>query len=221
MSDIKTLHKTARTLILNLRDGLEQLERSENAPHYAVATGLSRQLQQKLSDLQKLSSQMESIWRMQVVKESAAKRDIWKRKVEQVSEETDALRMALDKHTGRQHRKQVEDQQRQELLSGSRSAADYAMQRDADSQGMSYVDNSKRVLEEAFQTGTAVLQNMSGQRERLKAAKTKALDVINSLGLSDSLLRVIERRQKMDKYITYGGMAAVVILLVLLWRWLK
>ena len=65
-------------------------------------------------------------------------------------------------------RKQVDDQQRQELLSGSRSAADYAMQRDADSQGMSYVDNSKRVLEEAFQTGTAVLQNMSGQRERLK-----------------------------------------------------
>lgn len=62
----------------------------------------------------------------------------------------------------------MEDQQRQELLSGSRSAADYAMQRDADSQGMSYVDNSKRVLEEAFQTGTAVLQNMSGQRERLK-----------------------------------------------------
>ena len=104
MSDIKTLHKTARTLILNLRDGLEQLERSENvsddyaslqcswrnrrfsvniwtiqAPHYGVATGLSRQLQQKLSDLQKISSQMESIWRMQVVKESAAKRDIWKR----------------------------------------------------------------------------------------------------------------------------------------------
>lgn len=30
MSDIKSLHKTARTLILNLRDGLEQLERSEN-----------------------------------------------------------------------------------------------------------------------------------------------------------------------------------------------
>ncbi len=109
MSDIKSLHKTARTLILNLRDGLEQLERSENvsdlvtysaqtgllaskaatvmhnrlcteqAPHYGVATGLSRQLQQKLFDLQKISSQMESIWRMQVVKESTAKRDIWKR----------------------------------------------------------------------------------------------------------------------------------------------
>ncbi|KAL0055429.1 hypothetical protein WJX82_000376 [Trebouxia sp. C0006] len=189
MSDIKSLHKTARTLILNLRDGLEQLERSENAPHYGVATGLSRQLQQK--------------------------------KVEQVSEETDSLRVALDKHTGRQNRKQVEEQQRQELLHRSSGATDYAAQRDADSQGMSYVNNSKRTLEEAFQTGTAVLTNMSGQRERLKAAKTKALDVINSLGLSDSLLRVIERRQKMDKWTTYGGMVVVIVFLILLWRWLK
>ena len=127
----------------------------------------------------------------------------------------------------------MEEQQRQELLSGSRTAAEYAMQSEADAQGMSYVDNSKRVIEEAFQTGTAVLQNMTGQRERLKvlclwcldghgvsaiaftectflqAAKTKALDVINSLGLSDSLLRVIEQRQKMDKYITYGGMVSI------------
>ena len=36
MSDIKTLHKTARTLILNLRDGLEQLERSENVSDLAI-----------------------------------------------------------------------------------------------------------------------------------------------------------------------------------------
>lgn len=36
MSDIKSLHKTARTLILNLRDGLEQLERSENVGDHAA-----------------------------------------------------------------------------------------------------------------------------------------------------------------------------------------
>lgn len=43
MSDIKSLHKTARTLILNLRDGLEQLERSENVSDlvaYIAQTGL-------------------------------------------------------------------------------------------------------------------------------------------------------------------------------------
>ena len=71
-------------------------------------------------------------------------------------------------------RKQVEEQQRQELLHRSNGAIDYAAQRDADSQGMSYVNNSKRTLEEAFQTGTAVLQNMSGQRERLKVCHVAA-----------------------------------------------
>ena len=65
-------------------------------------------------------------------------------------------------------RKQVEEQQRQELLQRSHGAVDYMSKRDADSQSMSYLDNSRRVVEEAFQTGTAVLQNMSGQRERLK-----------------------------------------------------
>ncbi len=39
---------------------------------------------------------------------------------------------------------------------------------------MSYVNNSKRTLEEAFQTGTAVLTNMSGQRERLKVCSVAA-----------------------------------------------
>jgi len=68
----------------------------------------------------------------------------------------------------------VEEQQRQELLHRSSGATDYAAQRDADSQGMSYVNNSKRTLEEAFQTGTAVLTNMSGQRERLKVCSVAA-----------------------------------------------
>jgi hypothetical protein len=40
---------------------------------------------------------------------------------------------------------------------------------------MSHVQNSKRVLEEAFQTGTAILTNMSGQRERLKVCPPHAM----------------------------------------------
>ena len=32
------------------------------------------------------------------------------------------------------------------------------------------------------------------------------LDVLNTVGLSNSLLRVIDRRHKMDRWLTYGGM---------------
>ncbi len=41
---------------------------------------------------------------------------------------------------------------------------------EAESQVRSSVGNSKRVLEEAFQTGTAILGSMSGQRDRLKVS---------------------------------------------------
>lgn len=41
---------------------------------------------------------------MQTLRESSSKSSIWKLKVEQVSEETDALKAALDKYTHREGR---------------------------------------------------------------------------------------------------------------------
>ena len=74
--------------------------------HYGQATGLARQLGDKLAELQRVSQQMDGVWRMHALRESTAKKDIWKRKVEQVAEEVDDLRAALDKHTHRERRLQ-------------------------------------------------------------------------------------------------------------------
>ena len=56
---------------------------------------------------------------------------------------------------------------------------------------------------------------MGATRERLKGAQRRALDVLHTLGLSDTVMRLIERRQSRDKLITYGGMGLVTI--VTLW----
>ena len=40
----------------------------------------------------------------------------------------------------------------------------------------------------------------------LQKAHRKVLDVLNSVGLGETLLKLIERRQRMDIYMTYGGM---------------
>ena len=42
-----------------------------------------------------------------------------------------------------------------------------------------------------------------------QAAQRKMLDVLNTVGLSDTLLRVIDRRHKMDRWLTYGGMVSL------------
>ncbi len=44
-----------------------------------------------------------------------------------------------------------------------------------------------------------------------KAIKRRALDVVHGLGLSDSLLRVIDKRQRTDKVILLGGMVCVCV----------
>lgn len=55
----------------------------------------------------------------------------------------------------------------------------------------------------------------------LQATHRKVLDVLNRVGLSDSLLRVAERRQRIDRLLVQGGMLLVVVLVGLLYWWLK
>lgn len=55
----------------------------------------------------------------------------------------------------------------------------------------------------------------------MQSAQRKMLDVLNSVGLSDSLLRVIDRRQRVDKWVTYGGMILVTLAIIGLWWWLR
>ena len=72
--------------------------------NYGQSSGLARQLHDRLGELQRIGQQMDSLWRMQSLRESNSKRDIWKHKVEQVLEECDALGAALDKHTHKERR---------------------------------------------------------------------------------------------------------------------
>jgi Golgi SNAP receptor complex protein 2 len=52
----------------------------------------------------------------------------------------------------------------------------------------------------------SILSDLGEQRYRLKGIRTKVLDIANRLGLSSSLLRVIERRDTVDFWIVVGGM---------------
>lgn len=65
----------------------------------------------------------------------------------------------------------MEEEQRAELLERRSSGGPAGWRRpglDEEAALQGHLSNSKRVLEEAYQTGTAILGNMSSQRERLK-----------------------------------------------------
>ncbi|GLJ29367.1 hypothetical protein SUGI_0579130 [Cryptomeria japonica] len=225
---LSDVYSQARRLLLEVRDGLERLERLES--HSSIssprasgrsnddsAPDLAQTLKRDLSQLQTYSADMDRLWRSQMPK---SQRDLWKRKLEQVTEEVDSLKFALDNYLSRRHRRQMEVKERAELLQRVNGDSARVLQNfDVEAQAMQSAQNSSSMLDEAYSTGIAVLSKYAEQRDRLKQAQRKALDIINTVGLSNSMLKIIERRHRMDKWIIYIGMFLTVVIIVIVWRW--
>ena len=75
-------------------------------------------------------------------------------------------------------------------------------------------------MDELMSHAGNVLGALGDQRERLKGAQYRMLDFLNTMGVSSSLLRVIDRRQRMDAILVYGGMFVVTVVLILMYMWL-
>ena len=68
--------------------------------------------------------------------------------------------------------------------------------------------------------GEHALDDIKKQSTMLKTVKSKMLNITNSLGLSNTLIRMIERRNTSDKYILYGGMIITCIIMFLAVKYL-
>lgn len=73
------------------------------------------------------------------------------------------------------------------------------------------------MIEETLSVADAVRQSLRGQHATLKSARRKVLDLTSSLGLSNNLMRVIERRTLADKMLVYGGGSLLLVVITLLW----
>mmetsp|Transcript_22786 Transcript_22786/g.45820 ORF Transcript_22786/g.45820 Transcript_22786/m.45820 type:complete len:180 (+) Transcript_22786:312-851(+) len=79
------------------------------------------------------------------------------------------------------------------------------------------LNNSHREADRILETGRAALENLRTQGSLLKSAHRKVLDVANTLGLSNSLIKMIERRENVDKIIVFAGMFISLVILFLLY----
>ncbi len=74
-------------------------------------------------------------------------------------------------------------------------------------------------VDEMQEIGNAVLRSFAEQRDRLKNAQRRVFDITSLLGVSNSVLKLIERRHSGDKALVYGGMVVVTILIALMYWW--
>ncbi|CAM0875603.1 unnamed protein product [Alopecurus aequalis] len=227
---LSEMYQSGRRLLLSARDGVARVERLASAPtssSYSASAPLvggggagdpaaADEVRREVAQIQGLCAQMDRLWRSIPAK---GQRDLWKRKVEQLSEEVNLLKETLDKHSFRQRKRISEAKERAELFERANGESSHVLQVfDEENQAMQSARTSSRMLDEAFDTGVAILNKYSDQRDRLKSAQRKALDVLNTVGLSNSVLKLIEKRHRVDKKIAYGGMILTVILMVAFWR---
>lgn len=64
-------------------------------------------------------------------------------------------------------------------------------------------------------SGSNILETLKYNRETIKGAHRRIIDLANTLGLSNATISLIERRVAQDKYILFGGMLVTVFVVVL------
>ena len=69
---------------------------------------------------------------------------------------------------------------------------------------MDSLQRSKQLAEEMLSSGNFITEEMTKQDEALKKIKRRTLQMLNSIGMSESILKLIDRRSKIDFLIFIG-----------------
>eukprot|EP00741_Cyanophora_paradoxa_P002404 tig00000076_g2329.t1 len=169
---------------------------------------LQGELSRSLNELGRLIQTLDGL----VAMEPGQRREMWRKKSNQVADEYTALRSSMDTYMERTFRKQKEAADREALFRGRQQV------QGGDSHVINMLTNERTSLnrshaavEGMLTQGADVLRNLVGQRERLKRVQRRMLDVMNSLGLSNTIMRMIERREYTDRWLVYSGMAFTVL----------
>ncbi|KAL7511974.1 hypothetical protein ACHAXN_008931 [Cyclotella atomus] len=208
MASIVELFPKSRKLAYDSRQQLSQVQNGLICPSelFLSLDELSRQL-----DL------LESLTN----KETPSQREIWKRKILELREDATSIRRQGE-HYDRMVSAGIRQQrERDELLARRRrnrnNGGEHAdeMQQLADEADS--LATSSGMVNELLASGQASLSSLVGQRQRMRWVNRKMLDIGNKIGLSNSTMRMIERRDATDAYLVFGGMIITLLVIYLLY----
>lgn len=188
-------------------DARQQLSQVQNGSMHAA------DLLMVLDELDRQLDLMEQL----VLKETPAQREKWKRKISELRQESSTLRnqgQATDNYRRRTTSYQVE---RDELLRrrNKRQGEESDVQNLAQ-EGES-LDQSQFMVGNLINQGEESLNSLHMQRQRLRGVTGVLTNIGNRLGVTQSTMRIIERRDITDAYLVAAGMVITCIVFYLVW----
>lgn len=211
MADLPDKHATAKRMIRSCEDALAAMERLKTRPPDSQLQEFKR----KRGELQRTNVSMETILNSAFSMPQSQKSD-WARKLK--SCQTAAT--SIDQSAHLLHRtldKRDEDlRDRENLLRGSAHSPGAG----GDANTMLTLQQSRRGVEEMLDQAAGVLMRMGATKEVLKKTHRSMLELANSIGISDRILKLADRRRRGDAILVCGGMiilTVIVIALVVYW----
>lgn len=209
---------------------LQQTNRGLNQLHNEM-TSLGRAHRDQLEGIEgNISQGIEEIYtncrRLEeyVFKEPAQRKQSSKLKVDQIMYDVRHIESSYKNYLHKKRNKLEEERRREELMSmkfttnadsnDTKIAIDYALQHN------DALQNADRNIGQMLYTGSSALDQMKNQRLSLKGVRKRMLDIGNSLGLSNTVMRMIDKRGTQDKWIVYGGMILTCIIIFMVVRYL-
>lgn len=209
-------HQTNR-LFQETQDFFGRLERTHNEEDVQK---LMREIQARLEQLWSNCERLD----MLAGKEPVSRRQNAKLRVDQLKYDIQHLSAALQSIQSRAAAKEQQANEREMLLNtkfttNAAASSETSIMIDRAMQHSDSLHRSNRYMDDLLAQGSATIQNLREQRGTLKGAQKKILDVANTLGMSNTVIRLIERRGQGDKYILIGGIIATCIFMAAVIRY--
>ncbi|KAG6616452.1 Golgi SNAP receptor complex member [Phytophthora cinnamomi] len=193
---LDSLYPQARKLQFELKMQMSYLDSGRTGGR--TDAELQAEARANLSTLEQLLWQLDSLAQTSA---KPAERDTWAKKLQQLRSETRALGGTLEQHIYSVNRRAVEARERESLMSRRNAGFDSGNGAMYAAQESESLQRSSQMVSDLTSLSHSILGDLGEQRNRMKVrtnVRTKLLDIANRLGLSSSLLRVIERRDTVD-----------------------
>lgn len=212
---MESLYHQTNKQIHEVQSSMGHLERADQNSVHLVENELQARIDQIFSVLERLE--------ILASKEPPNRRQNAKLRVDQLKYDVQHLQTALRNFQHRRYMREAQEREREELMSRTFTTndADTSIPIDETLQFNSSLHNAHKDMDNLLGSGGSILDGLRDQRNTLKSSHKKMLDVANMLGLSNTVMRLIEKRAFQDKFIMMGGMLVTCVVMFLVVKYMS
>uniref|UniRef100_A0A0B6ZUA4 Golgi SNAP receptor complex member 2 n=1 Tax=Arion vulgaris TaxID=1028688 RepID=A0A0B6ZUA4_9EUPU len=212
---MEALYHQTNKLLQEVLGDLARVERSfgkEDA--HKIENDVQAQIDHIISNCERLD--------VLVLKEPPARRANAKLRVDQLKYDCQHLQSSLRQLQHKRYMREQEDYEREALLTRpfTTNEQDTSIMIDPALRHHTKLNDSNKHMDNLMAHGDSILTSLREQRLTLKGAHRRLLDLTNTLGLTNTVMRLIEKRTGQDKIIMAILMLVCLVFMYLVWKYL-